>query len=140
MIERLRSGPVLYFVYALLCLSVPLSWPLPPADLVLLATSRRPLALLGWMVAIDVVLGQPQALWRWAGWVLLVSFRERYPLWVQPLTVGALSLLWYVVAGPAYSGLAGLTCAVTAAVWANQRSRHQLPRTRQRKSRWGLHE
>ncbi|MFN8612231.1 MAG: hypothetical protein U0931_32095 [Vulcanimicrobiota bacterium] len=118
---------MIYFIYALLAPSLPLAWPVPPVDLLLLlesVTRSKWMVQLILQVWIDVALGQPGAWFRWPLWCLWIWLCLGRSDWLrQPavqLSTGALAaFLWYWVLGPAFSWAGALAVALqsVALLW-----------------------
>ena len=106
-----RRAWLVYLPFALLGPCLPIAWPVPPVDFVLLLAAALEAELgptLVAMVWVDVLLGQADCLSRWSGWLiwsaLLLWQRER--LQKLPMLAGATllaGLLWYWDMGPALS-------------------------------------
>ncbi len=125
-------------MYALLAPSLPLAWPLPPLDFLLLLTSRekwpRQLMLMVWT---DVLLGQPEAWWRWPLWCLwiwLILGRVQQPA-LQVSSAAALGMIWYWALGPAFSWWGALAVSLQSAglIWL------WLPAPQRLLKSWGWH-
>lgn len=105
-----------YLMYAFFGPSLPLAWPVPPLDLVLLVTALSPGSkvspqrLIYAFLTVDVVLGQPQIVGRWLSWVLVWLGLRGGSAGLAPLL--ALSLLWYISLGPGldWVGAAAVAC------------------------------
>lgn len=115
-----RRALLVYLPYAWLAPSLPLSWPIPPLDLVLLlgaslADEVVPTFLA--LLAVDVALGQPSCPLRWTFWLLWLAMlgwqrtRLHEPQYLVGLTLVG-GMLWYWLVGPALSGWSALAVAL----------------------------
>ncbi len=132
---------MIYFLYALLVPSLPLAWPIPPVDVLLLLASadRWPRQLLS-MIWIDVALGQPGVWWRWPLWCLWLWLLQGRVEWLrQPAaqisSAAAVGMLWYWALGPAFSWWGALAVALQSAalLWL------WLPAPLRQLKSWGWH-
>ncbi|MBS2036431.1 hypothetical protein JST97_15680 [bacterium] len=134
---------MIYLLYALVAPSLPLAWPLPPVDLLLLLEStcqERWTHRLISMVWIDVALGQPGIWWRWPLWCLWIWLCLGRLEWLRQPVIqlssgAAMGLLWYWALGPAFSWLGAIAVALQAAglLW------WWLPAPQRVLKSWGWH-
>lgn len=132
---------MIYFLYALLAPSLPLAWPLPPLDFLLLFTRAQnwPRQLF-FMVWTDVLLGQPGIWWRWPLWILWIWLVVGRLEWlrqptVQVSTAAALGFFWYWALGPAFSWLGALAVGIQSGLWIW----FWLPAPQRHLKSWGWH-
>lgn len=132
---------MIHFFYALLVPSLPLAWPVPPLDFLLLLAAcgnwRRQLPLMVW---IDVLLGQPGVWWRWPLWCLWTWLLLGQTDWLEQPAVkvsgaAALGFFWYWALGPAFSPLGGVAVAIECGllIWL------WLPAPQRQLKSWGWH-
>lgn len=110
-----------YLVYALLAPSLPLVWPVPPLDLYLLLAgvlANREMPVLVTMLGVDLVLGQPVWIARWAAWLVILGLLtwRRAQLGDGRLAGLVLGVVWYYTAGPALSLWAAAAVALQGVV------------------------
>lgn len=132
----------LYLIYAFLAPSLPLAWPVPPLDLVLLVAALSPHSrvspqrLVYAFLAIDVILGQPQIFGRWLSWFLVWLGLRAGSAGLGSLLL--VSLLWYASLGPRLDWFGAAAVAFQSCLlflwWTRpQRPASQAPRG------WGWH-
>lgn len=125
---------LLYAAYAWLAPALPLSWPVPPLDLVLVgaAASRvRAVRLVLGFALIDGLLGSPEPWARWALRVVVALGWQHGPLFVLAAVFGC-----YVLLGPG-GGLAHLWLVLASSALLAWRLQPPAAKARRR---WGWHE